>query len=59
VPRCVINLSFLQSQGRPNLLDLTGLTGENLKVVLAKFSTLSWAVLLHNNINVPQAHSHF
>jgi hypothetical protein len=27
------------------------LMGENLKVVCAKFSTLSWAVLLHRNLN--------
>jgi hypothetical protein len=34
-------------------------TGENLKVVLAEFSTISWTVLLHSNDSVLNASSHF
>jgi hypothetical protein len=39
----------------PKTFGITGLgvrylTGENLKVVRAEFSTLSWSVLLHSNI---------
>jgi len=35
------------------------LTGENLKIVWAEFSTLSWAVLLKSDISVLPKNSHF
>ncbi len=35
------------------------LMGDNLEVVLAEFSTLSWTVLLNNTMNVQQANAHF
>ncbi len=35
------------------------LTGDNLEVVWAEFSTLSLAVLLQRNVTVWQAHGHF
>ncbi len=35
------------------------LTGDNLKVVLAKFSTLSLAVLQDNTLNAQHANGHF
>jgi hypothetical protein len=34
------------------------LTVKNLKDVWAEFSTLGWAVLLYNNVNVHHAHNH-
>jgi len=34
------------------------LTGENLKLVWAEFSTLSWAVLLLSKGNAQHAHRH-
>jgi len=36
-----------------------GRTLSNGKVILAQISTLSWTVLLYNNINTQQAHSNF
>jgi hypothetical protein len=35
------------------------ITGENLEVVSTEFSTLSWAVLLDNIINLQHANAHF
>jgi len=41
------------------VLGVCYLTGENLKVVWAKFSTLSWAVLLSDKVNVQNALGRF